>query len=80
VLYALGIAHASVHTTRLATGAGQPTLRRAVPDAPQAERCLHQGPRTAAYELLASIYAWFIEGFDTTDLQEAGALLGALRA
>ena len=29
----------------------------------------------AAYELLAPIYGWFTEGFDTADLQEARALL-----
>ena len=34
-----------------------------------------QGKRDAARELLASIYAWFTEGFDTADLQEARALL-----
>jgi predicted ATPase len=37
-----------------------------------------QGQRTAAYELLAPIYNWFTEGFDTADLQEARALLDAL--
>jgi predicted ATPase len=37
----------------------------------------HQGKRTAAYELLAPIYEWFTEGFDTADLQEAKALLEA---
>jgi predicted ATPase len=37
-----------------------------------------QGQRTAAYELLAPVYAWFTEGFDTSDLQEAKALLKAL--
>jgi hypothetical protein len=31
----------------------------------------HQGKRAAAYELLASIYGWFTEGFDTADLQAA---------
>lgn len=31
-----------------------------------------------AYELLASIYGWFTEGFDTADLQEAKALLNEL--
>jgi predicted ATPase len=36
------------------------------------------GKRTAAYELLAPIYGWFTEGFDTVDLQEAKALLEAL--
>ena len=37
-----------------------------------------QGKRAEAYELLAPIYGWFAEGFDTTDLQEAKALLEAL--
>ena len=37
-----------------------------------------QGKRTDAYELLAPIYGWFTEGFDTADLQEAKALLGEL--
>jgi predicted ATPase len=37
-----------------------------------------QGKQTEARELLAPIYGWFTEGFDTADLQEARALLGAL--
>ena len=37
-----------------------------------------QGQRAAARELLAPIYNWFTEGFDTADLQEARALLAAL--
>jgi class 3 adenylate cyclase/predicted ATPase len=37
-----------------------------------------QGKRTAARELLASVYDWFTEGFDTADLLEAKALLEAL--
>ncbi len=37
-----------------------------------------QGKRTEAYELLAPVYAWFTEGFDTTDLQEAKTLLAEL--
>jgi predicted ATPase len=37
-----------------------------------------QGKRTKVYELLAPIYNWFTEGFDTTDLQEAKALLQEL--
>ncbi len=32
-----------------------------------------------AYELIAPIYNWFTEGFDTKDLKEAKALLQALR-
>jgi adenylate cyclase len=37
-----------------------------------------QGKRAEAYEVLAPIYGWFTEGFDTADLQEAKALLEAL--
>jgi predicted ATPase len=37
-----------------------------------------QGKRTAAYQLLAEVYGWFTEGFDTADLQEAKALLDEL--
>jgi len=34
-----------------------------------------QGKRDAARDLLAPLYAWFTEGFDTRDLKEAKALL-----
>jgi class 3 adenylate cyclase/predicted ATPase len=37
-----------------------------------------QGKRTEAHALLAPVYGWFTEGFDTADLQEAKALLEAL--
>jgi predicted ATPase len=37
-----------------------------------------QGKRHDARDLLASIYGWFTEGFDTADLQEAKALLDEL--
>ena len=37
-----------------------------------------QGRRQEAYDLLAPVYGWFTEGFDTADLQEAQALLDAL--
>ena len=37
-----------------------------------------QGKRAEACELLAPIYGWFTEGFDTADLQEAKALLAEL--
>jgi predicted ATPase len=37
-----------------------------------------QGRRTEARDLLASIYGWFTEGFDTPDLKEAKGLLGEL--
>ncbi len=34
--------------------------------------------RAEAHELLAPIYGWFTEGFDTTDLRDAKALLDEL--
>ena len=34
-----------------------------------------QGKRQEAYDLLAPVYDWFTEGFDTADLQEARAML-----
>jgi class 3 adenylate cyclase len=37
-----------------------------------------QGRRAEARELLAPVYGWFTEGFDTADLKEAKALLGEL--
>jgi predicted ATPase len=37
-----------------------------------------QGKQTEAHQLLAQIYGWFTEGFDTPDLQDAKALLEAL--
>jgi class 3 adenylate cyclase/predicted ATPase len=85
---------------------GEFLLRRAAPDAGQAEACFRQalattrrqeakswelraamslsrlwqqqGKRDQARELLAPIYTWFTEGFDTADLQEAKALLDEL--
>ncbi len=39
-----------------------------------------QGKREEARELLAPVYAWFTEGFDTHDLKEAKALLEELAA
>jgi len=39
-----------------------------------------QGQPTAARLLLAEIYGWFTEGFDTADLQETKAFLAELKA
>jgi predicted ATPase len=39
-----------------------------------------QGKRDEARELLAPVYGWFTEGFDTLDLREAKALLEELAA
>jgi predicted ATPase len=37
-----------------------------------------QGKQTEARKMLAEIYGWFTEGFDTADLREAKALLATL--
>jgi len=37
-----------------------------------------EGKRVEARALLTDIYGWFTEGLDTTDLQEAKALLAEL--
>jgi class 3 adenylate cyclase/predicted ATPase len=39
-----------------------------------------QGKRQEAHDLLAPIYGWFTEGFDTLDLNEAEALLDELHS
>src|SRR5262245_27399208 len=38
-----------------------------------------QGKRDTAHTLLAEVYGWFTEGFDTADLQEARMLLDDLQ-
>jgi predicted ATPase len=38
----------------------------------------NRGRREEARELLAPVYGWFTEGFDTLDLKEAKALLDTL--
>ena len=37
-----------------------------------------QGKREEARDLLAPVYSWFTEGFDTRDLKEAKVLLAEL--
>jgi hypothetical protein len=44
----------------------------------QARLWQRQGQPTAARELLAPVYSWFTEGFDTAALQETKALLEEL--
>jgi predicted ATPase len=39
-----------------------------------------QGKQQQARELLAPVYSWFTEGFETRDLKEAKALLEELAA
>jgi predicted ATPase len=41
---------------------------------------MHQGRRDAAHQVLAEVYGWFTEGFDTAELQQARALLAELAA
>jgi class 3 adenylate cyclase/predicted ATPase len=43
-----------------------------------ARLCRDQGRHAEARDLLAQVYGWFTEGFDTPDLQEAKALLNSL--
>jgi predicted ATPase len=37
------------------------------------------GKHQEAFSLLEPVYSWFVEGFDTTDLKDAKALLDELR-
>ena len=37
-----------------------------------------QGKKTEAHQMLAEVYGWFTEGFDTKDLQEAQELIEEL--
>jgi len=39
-----------------------------------------QGKSSEAHDLLAPVYGWFTEGFDTPDLKEAQSLLEQLKA
>jgi predicted ATPase len=45
-----------------------------------ARLCASEGLRDEAREMLAEIYSWFTEGFDTVDLKQAKALLEELAA
>ena len=45
-----------------------------------ARLCRDRGKRRQARDLLAPVYGWFTEGFDTLDLKEAKALLEELHA
>jgi hypothetical protein len=54
------------------------STRRTARQGPATIATRTQGKRPKAHELLAEVYAWFTEGFDTADFQEAKALLGEL--
>jgi predicted ATPase len=58
------------------TAAAVPSPALAVPASLHAWR--DQGKRDEARELLAPVYGWFTEGFDTLDLKQAKALLDEL--
>ena len=58
-------------TRRQALGAARRDQSRPAMARPEA--------RTEAHDLLAPIYGWFTEGFDTADLKDAKALLEELR-
>ena len=69
--------------TRTATGAGRAVqqanaweLRTATS---LARLWSSQGKRKDAHDLLAPVYGWFTEGFDTADLKDAKALLEELK-
>jgi predicted ATPase len=66
---ALAVAHAQ--------GARSWELRAAIS---MARLWRDQGKRLQAHDLLAPVYGWFTEGFDTLDLKEAKALLEQLKA
>jgi predicted ATPase len=54
---------------------------RAIADAAATRsRLRDQGNRDEARDLLAPVYGWFTEGFNTLDLKEAKALLDELNA
>jgi predicted ATPase len=54
---------------------------RAIADAAATRsRLRDQGNRDEARDLLAPVYGWFTEGFDTLDLKEVNALLDKLNA
>ena len=64
---------------KLSTVTGRP--RYCAPQVTSLARLwLDQGQRTEARDLLAPIYGWFTEGFDTLDLKEAKLLLEQLKA
>jgi len=44
------------------------------------EFSVHTGEAATSSHLLAPIYGWFTEGFDTLDLKQAKALLDGLNA
>ena len=52
--------------------------RARLSSAPLARLWVEQGERQKAHDVLAPVYGWFTEGFDTADLKDAKALLDEL--
>ena len=73
---------ASGHNGCIAMGASSPFENR--PDLSRGDDYARLwrdlGKPQQAHELLAPVYGWFTEGFDTLDLKEAKALLDELHA
>ena len=62
----------------LAVGLSRPGFIRRETSKKAVRNWREQGRRGEAHELLAPVYGWFTEGFDTADLKEAKALLDEL--
>ena len=60
---------------RLSPAANRPNRPNCAPRPASPGSGREQGERPKAYDLLAPVYGWFTEGFDTADLKEAKALL-----
>ena len=74
-LFWVSIAYPTRHHLLLSIW-GKPSILRASMSLARLWR--DQGKPQQARELLAPVYGWFTEGFDTLDLKEAKALLGEL--
>jgi predicted ATPase len=66
----------ALHPARRPPGATVPPKLRAAMSIARLRR--DQGERDEARDLLAPVYGWFTEGFDTLDLKEAKILLDML--
>jgi len=62
-------------TTRISSGRGASATETVI-----VSKCGNDHRQAEARDLLAPVYGWFTEGFDTPDLKEAKALLDELRA
>jgi predicted ATPase len=85
-------ARAALARNRRARGAVEAALQAALADARQRSSCIfelraacdlarlwaEQGERSRAHDLLAPVYNWFTEGFETADLKHAKVLLDEL--